>query len=391
MWKNKKSAHFAKYTHLVECPHLNASPYRFRLAEPADVDALWLLEKASFSNDRLSRRRFKHWITATTGLLIVALDASESIVGYALIWCHRGTRLARLYSIAVDESTRGTGLGKALMLEAEARAVVQGRLYMRLEVAKTNHVAIALYEKLGYRVFGEYLDYYEDHSDALRMQKRIAKPLANESRPQMPWYQQTTEFTCGPAALLMAMANQDDHIAMDAAHELAIWREATTIYMTTGLGGTHPVGLALAAERRGFEAEVWISSDAALFIDGVRSDTKKRLMTMVHDEFMMEAVKKHLQIHKYAITVQDIDECLEKGFILIVLISTYRLDGRKAPHWVAVSGADQHCFYLHDPDLDEDQLAIDAQHVPIARDDFDKMVSFGVIRLRTAVAVRQRA
>lgn len=364
-------------------------PFRFRAAEPSDVDALWQLEQTCFSSDRLSRRRFKHWIAAETGILLVALDASDTLCGYALVWCHRGTRLSRLYSLAVAPSTRGSGLGKALLQEAEQTAADMGRLYMRLEVAKANKVAISLYESLGYRVFGEYIDYYEDHSDALRMQKRIAAPMRNESAPQMPWYQQTTKFTCGPAALLMAMASQDNSFLPSQAAELAIWREATTIYMTTGLGGTHPVGLALAAKRRGFDVQVWLNKEDVLFVEGVRSEEKKQLMTVVHEQFMQQAADEDLTVNWSVMTQVDIEQALAEGFSVIVLISTYRLDGRKAPHWVAVSGSDKHCFYLHDPDLDDDQVAIDAQHVPIAREDFDKMTSFGANRLRTAVAIRK--
>ena len=377
--------------HRVERIALDTFPYHFRLAVNEDIDALWRLEQDSFQNDRLSRRRFKHWITAETGILLVAENELGQVCAYALIWCHKGTRLSRLYSLAVAQSTRGTGLGRALLLEAEALAMEQGRLYMRLEVAKNNLAAIGLYEKLGYRVFGEYLDYYEDHSDALRMQKRIASPVSSELAPQMPWYQQTTKFTCGPSALLMAMASQDSDIALSQVNEIAIWREATTIYMTTGLGGTHPVGLGLAAKRRGFEVVVWINNDSTLFIEGVRSDTKKQLMKVVHEQFMHEALSSSVVLRKAAISQQDIDTALASGYAVLVLISTYRLDGRKAPHWVAVSGSDKHCFYLHDPDLDDDQLAIDAQHVPIARDDFEKMTSFGASRLRTAVAIKKVA
>lgn len=364
--------------------------YHFRLAEAADVDGLWQLEQTCFSSDRLSRRRFKYWIASEKGILLVAVNEAEQVCGYALVWCHRGTRLSRLYSLAVAPSTRGTGLGKSLLLEVEQRAAEKGRLYMRLEVAKTNQVAIKLYESLGYRVFGEYIDYYEDHADALRMQKRIAAPVRNEMTPQMPWYQQTTKFTCGPAALLMAMASQSGDVDLSQQNELAIWREATTIYMTTGLGGTHPVGLALAAQNRGFEAQVWLNNHEALFIEGVRSDEKKQLMTFVHEQFMQQAFEANLIMHWSAMTQQDIEQALAEGYAVIVLISTYRLDGRKAPHWVTVSGSDKHCFYLHDPDLDDDQLAIDAQHVPIARDDFEKMTSFGANRLRTAVALRKK-
>ncbi|HAJ44136.1 MAG TPA: ribosomal-protein-alanine acetyltransferase, partial [Alcanivorax sp.] len=52
---------------------------------------------------------------------------------------------------------------------------------------------------------------------------------------------------------------------------------------------------------------------------------------------------------------------LQDGEVAIVLISTWRLDGRKAPHWVVVSGADRECFYIHDPDPADDQVPLDCQ------------------------------
>lgn len=41
-----------------------------------------------------------------------------------------------------------------------------------------------------------------------------------------------------------------------------------------------------------------------------------------------------------------------EGANQLVLISTYRMDSRKTPHWVVVSGYDENCLYFHDPDLE---------------------------------------
>lgn len=64
-------------------------------------------------------------------------------------------------------------MGKAqrLLQQAEGICSEAGRISMRLEVRKDNQGAIKLYEQLGYRTFGEYHDYYEDHADALRLSK----------------------------------------------------------------------------------------------------------------------------------------------------------------------------------------------------------------------------
>lgn len=362
--------------------------FRFRTATPDDLDALMAVEEACFSQDRLSKRSMRRWIKSKHSIFLV-IEKAGVLVGYGLVWCHRGTRLARLYSLAVLSGMRGHGLAKKLLLALEKRTAEQGRLFMRLEVAKNNTAAIGLYESLGYRTFGEYSDYYDDHTDALRMQKIIRQMSDQQIQRATPWYQQTTEFTCGPAALMMAMASLDEKVSLQQPLELDIWREATTIFMTSGHGGCHPVGLALAARARGFDACVYLNTRNTLFIDGVRSENKKRILGVVHEQFMEKATQQGVAIEYQDISQQQVADWLQQGYAVLILISTFRLDGKKAPHWVTVTGIDDRCFYVHDPDLDEKaQRAIDCQHLPIARQDFDKMSAFGSGRLRTAVAIR---
>jgi predicted double-glycine peptidase len=314
---------------------------------------------------------------------------APSVIGYGLIWLHRGTRLARLYSLAVHPDARGMGVAQHLLSRLETIAAEQQRLFMRLEVAVSNRSAIALYEQRGYRRFGEYSDYYADHDDALRMQKTIRRVREEGLSRPTPWYQQSTDFTCGPAALMMAMASLSPATLCEQALELDIWREATTIFMTSGHGGCHPLGLALAASVRGFTAEVCLSTELPLFVDGVRSVQKKQVMALVHEQFVKKCQQQKVALHYQELTQFTIEQWLQSGYAVLVLISTYRLDGKKAPHWVVVTGMDESCLYVHDPDLEtETQLPIDCQHIPIARSDFEKMAAFGANRLRTAVAIK---
>ena len=359
-----------------------------RPAVAGDLDALLRLETACFATDRLSRRSFRRWLQAPHGILLVA-QGGGSLQGYGLVWCHRGTRLARLYSLAVDPGQRGQGVASGLLHALEQEAARRGRLFMRLEVGSGNSRAIALYERAGYRVFGAYRHYYDDDSDALRMQKTIRRFAAASLHGRIPWYPQSTDFSCGPAALMMAMAGLGADVPLEQGEELDIWREATTIYMTSGHGGCHPVGLALAAVERGFAAQVYINTTAPLFLDGVRSVEKKRVMASVHRRFVERAGERGVDIVHGEVDLELIEHWLQAGCGVLVLISTYRLDGRKSPHWVTVTGMDAQCLYVHDPDTSkEDQRALDCQHVPIARDDFARMASFGSARLRTAVAIR---
>lgn len=359
-----------------------------RPAELSDLETLLQLEQVSFSSDRLSKRSFRHHIQSHHSDLLVADSGAGQLLAYGLVLKRQGTRLARLYSLAVSPEARGRGVARRLMAALEHYAAEDERHFMRLEVATHNISAIALYEACGYRVFGEYIDYYEDHTDALRMHKRVRKISATDLHRQTPWIPQSTDFSCGPASLMMAMASLKPELSYSLEMELDIWREATTIFMTSGHGGCHPFGLALAAKRRGFGSEVWINSTQPLFVDGVRSEHKKQIMGVVHNQFLDRCKHKQVAIHYQAMTLMDISESLRQGKAVLILISTYRLDEKKAPHWVVVTGVDENCLFVHDPDREESlQTPIDCQYVPIAKQDFDKMAAFGSQRLRAAVTI----
>jgi len=364
-----------------------ANQLAVRPAQSTDLEGLVALENASFATDKLSRRSFRHWLSSDHRALLLA-EWAGLVAGYILIIYHPGTRLARIYSLAVAPQLRGNGIAKTLMLAGEQAARDDGRLYLRLEVSVDNTPAIRLYEALGFQKFGLYRDYYQDHKDALRYQKRIRRYRDTPQHRSVHWLRQTTPFTCGPAALMMAMHALNKSYLPSREQEIELWREATTIFMTSGHGGCHPIGLALAAKRRRFSVEVWINQTGSLFIDSVRSEDKKQIVELVDTCFKREAAEQGVAIHYANITQNDLIAAFEAGAIPLILISTFSMDRKKAPHWVVMSGFDKDCLYMHDSDPDDGrQSELDCQFIPIAREDFDRMSCFGKSRLRTAVIV----
>jgi len=367
-----------------------ADHLQIRAVQADDLDALLALEEVCFEVDRLSRRSFQRWLNGESCIFLVAEDANSGLVGYGLVLLHSGTRLARLYSIAVSPEQRGRGIAQQLIKDLEDAAEEEDRFFMRLEVAKENFSAVRLYERLGYIVFGEWADYYEDHSDALRMQKRIRFPEHVRSEPRVPWYSQSTSFTCGPACMLMLMSASNSKLDVSRELELDLWREATTIYMTSGHGGCHPVGLALSALSRGYPAEVRLSQAATPFLEGVRAAHKKEVLDLVHQQFMARAHLSGLPIVHEPVTIKQLQVWLESGDLVMVMISSYRINGDKAPHWVVVTAQDELCFYVHDPDVEKlTRSSLDCQDIPIAKEDFGGMLSYGSNRFSAAVVLHR--
>ena len=88
-----------------------------------------------------------------------------------------------------------------------------------------------------------------------------------------------------------------DSIEPDRKLELRIWREATTIFMTSGHGGCGPYGLALAAVKRGFEVEIYVSDAGVHFVDSVRSPEKKQVISLVQEDMQDQLEELNVPIH----------------------------------------------------------------------------------------------
>ena len=362
-----------------------------RTARRQDLDALVAIENAAFQIDRFTRRSFRYLLTQANAETQVYEDAAGQVLGYVIVLFHTGTSLARMYSVAVHPEERGRGLGRELIGAAEQMALDHGCISLRLEVRRDNAAAIGLYEAMGYRRFGMKKDYYEDHMEALRYEKRLI-PQLKVDLAKVPYYRQTLDFTCGPSALMMAMKALDPELELSRHLELRLWRESTTIFMTSGHGGCGPYGLAPAAYRMGFDVALYLSERDVMFIDSVRSEEKKEVMRVVQEDFQAELAGLPVPIQPHALTVDEMEQAFRDGAIPVVLISSYRIYQEKFPHWVVVTGFDERYVYAHDPfiDYDKDKVALDSINMPIPRKDFEHMARYGKAAQKAALILRKR-
>jgi ribosomal protein S18 acetylase RimI-like enzyme len=378
----------------------NSAEKRIRRATVSDISALLEVENRSFESDRLTRRNFNYLLKRGNAVCIVetvgTVDdvagraADGRITGYVLLLFNAGTSLARLYSFAVDPDFRRTGVAYRLLDSAEREARDHECVYIRLEVRRDNEPAISLYRNAGYREFGIYRDYYADHMEALRLEKRLRPATGPSGR--VPYYEQTLDFTCGPSALMMAMKALDPALELNRVLELRIWRESTTIFMTSGHGGCGPYGLALSAWRRGFDVELVLNDDRALFLDSVRSEEKKEVLRLVQEEMQKEIVETDIRVSYRSFAAGELTELVESGAIPVVLISSYRIYHEKFPHWVVVAGSDERFFYVHDPLVETAKHTSDTDRVnmPILKKDFERMARYGKAQLKAMVVLRSR-
>jgi len=369
-------------------PHLplETSPgIHVRPARAEDLGALLAIETACFSSDRISRRSFRRFLESPGASCLVAELPGGELAGYALLLFRTGTALARLYSFAVLEGLRGRGIAAQLLASAERDAYARDRIVLRLEVREDNAPARALYSRAGYRQHGRVSDYYADGMAALRMEKVLHDAAAPVSR--VPFFAQTTDFTCGPSALMMALGHFGVEREPGERLELRLWREATTIYLASGHGGCGPFGLAVAAARRGLRAEVRLSPPGHLFLSSVRDADKRRVMEVTQDDYREEANRLGIVSMEEQLAPRDLAAVVRGGGLAIVLISEYRMLGRRGPHWILVEGEDARHLFIHDPWLGYEgyETAQDAAHLPIPDAEFERMARWGKPPVRAQI------
>jgi ribosomal protein S18 acetylase RimI-like enzyme len=358
---------------------------RIRTAVPADIAALVDIEQACFVSDRLSRRSFRHLLTEGNAVTLID-DGENGLRGYITVLFRADVSLARIYSIATAPDCMGQGVARALLAAAEQLALARNCVAMRLEIRKDNVASQQLFLRHGYAVFGEHAAYYEDGMDALRFEKSLTARL----RPELArtaYYRQTLGFTCGASCLMMAMKAFDRTLVLDRTLELQLWREATTIYMTAGHGGCGPHGLALAAHRRGFRTEIYVNGDGVLFRESVRSEDKRDVITLVHDDFVRLVAACGIRVHHRVAGTAELTRCYANGGIPLVLISTYRLTRERAPHWVVVTGCDDRYFFINDPDNASGRACDERINTAILKKDFERMARYGRNATKAVVVV----
>ncbi len=345
-------------------------------ASLADLDVLLDLEGVAFSSDRFTRNQYRYLLTRANASVFVIRERDHLRGAAVMLWREHGP-MGRLYTIAIHPSHRGQGLGRVLLETCEQAALVRRCKLIALEVRADNKTAISLYMKHKYQVVGTLEGYYEDGCNALSMRKQLRRSDAASVMLDVPFFEQTTDFTCGSACLMMAMGYLDPKLKLDRALELMIWKDATLIFMNTGLGGCDSAGMALAARNRGYAVRTVIAQEGVPFLTQVKRSDKREIVKIIHEEMRRQAIAAGAEIEYHRYTLDDLINALNADMVPIVLISYYRLFREKAPHWVVVTGyADDHLFF-HDPYVGYYEDKRKARSISMPVDEFWKIARFG--------------
>lgn len=147
----------------------------FRAATDGDLTGLAALEVEVFGAEAWSAAATADELSGADRQVIVSKDQSGRLSGYVMVRAAGDN--VDLMRIAVRPDHRRRGLGGLLLRAAiDGAASFPGAERMLLEVAGTNHAAIALYEGHGFAVIDHRRGYYRNGADALVMQLPLAVP-----------------------------------------------------------------------------------------------------------------------------------------------------------------------------------------------------------------------
>lgn len=133
----------------------------------ADLDAVAAIEAATFPTP-WSKDSFRQELERNVAARYLVAEKDGRVIGYAGAWVILDE--SHITNIAIEESQRGSGYGRALTQALMQYLANLGAAYATLEVRKSNIRAQNLYKSLGFIQLGVRKRYYEDNQeDALLM------------------------------------------------------------------------------------------------------------------------------------------------------------------------------------------------------------------------------
>ncbi len=135
-----------------------------------DLNSLRRLEHACFDKDAWSLFDLIAVLSWGTVIRLKAVEGGQ-MVGFAAGETRHSSGTAWIATIAVDPHFQRQGIGRALLHACESRIQLDR---VKLTVRVSNHGAISLYEKEGYRTTDIWRGYYKDGEDGLVMEKSLS-------------------------------------------------------------------------------------------------------------------------------------------------------------------------------------------------------------------------
>jgi ribosomal protein S18 acetylase RimI-like enzyme len=144
-----------------------------RKATYKDIDQILILEK-QFKEEGFPKYFFVEYLERQKEdrLAFYVLTWDDIVVGYYIVMFRKNSGIARIYSICVDASLHGQGIGRTMLNHIEEICKSRNVNRVKLEVSEDN-TAKFLYKKMGYTEKNITENYYINGSNAINMVKYL--------------------------------------------------------------------------------------------------------------------------------------------------------------------------------------------------------------------------
>lgn len=357
-------------------------------AIPVPGDVVDAVPQLAAVPDAVLERWRRHGGVQQATVFVGRRDAAVVAAAFEVHRPHTAYRLILDVWTAGDSAGEATGdecwaVHDAIVAAVEQRAVRDGavmvkRWFPRQDAAWHRSLALGYTEVPVPRWSGPVAG--PDHRDPGYGQ--IRRLTVGPTRA-VPYLRQTTDFTCGPAALLMALAALGLAGPPDRAEELRLWRSATTV------GGCDPLGLAVAAADLGARPQVTLSTDQPILLELCDTDEERELRGFLQGEFRARAAEQGLQVRTETFDLEELRAALDTGAVVLVLIEQAPMHAESCPHWIAVHSAVGDIFYANDPwtDADLGETFLDGVDLPLPAATLDRLAWYGTPAYRSMLVV----
>lgn len=179
------------------------------------------------------------------------------------------------------------------------------------------------------------------------------KPGRQTMRLRIPYYAQTSEFTCGPACLAMVRKFFDPAVRLNRGLEFDLWRQCNMI----GVRGADPFGMSVPLLDAGYEVRLVTGRVSSQTVELRFRRLRERGFAeeeVALAEFGMRdnrrrARERGLPVSYGGLTVERVVEGFRKGDVPIVLVHMGIVHQLEIAHWIVVTGAGERRLTFHDP------------------------------------------
>ena len=168
----------------------------------------------------------------------------------------------------------------------------------------------------------------------------------------VPYYPQSSEFSCGPACVLMVMKHFNPELEIGRKLEFEVWRQCNMV----GIRGADPYGLSVPLLDAGNEVRLITQRKGVVQYKSWRHQLRGRftpddieLSFFGMKENQRRAFTRGLSVSYKRPTVPDIMRGIIDGYVPVTLVHMGVIHSLNIPHWVVVTDTDDEKVVFNDP------------------------------------------